>query len=135
MDPQIEKLLKSIAEKLIDKEASGWFTKLVLALVIGIGLWYLKSRLDAKSKELADARIQLENERLNAQRADFLSSMEASEAERKKMEDYVRIHLMAVEATDVKLRVEEEAHRANQAKYAALVNKDWDAINEVAGVK
>lgn len=134
MDPQIEKLLKDIATKMIEKQGSGWFTKLALTVIVGVLLWWLKSKLDTQGKELAAARTQIIIDRMDAERAAFLTKLQPVTEERTKLEAYAKVQLLAVEATEVAIKKQLITHEDNVAKLKAIEVPNWDVINKLAGV-
>lgn len=130
----IDNLIKKMAMTAIEKQGAGFFVKLGMAILLLLGLWYLKYRLDRKSEELARAKTELAHRDLEAHRA----RVQAENAESEAFAQTATKKALELEAQAdqllVEIRESEAAHVARVAKIDAIAEGDWEAINKLAGV-
>ena len=131
MTPQ-ERIL-DLAEKL--KNPPSWRWKVLGGLLLfGFVVW-IRCLLSKKADELAKARTDLAELRLKSQQAEVAAKIEANDQKRKELEAVSKDAMAKFLAEEKALQAVEAEHRSNVAKLQAVADKDWDALNKLAGVK
>lgn len=134
LDQSISELAKKAAELGSQKDVP-WYWKLAGSVLLAIWVWWLNSELQKKTRELSEARTQLEFERMNIERTVFLNKVRDIENQKVSAEAAARVHLMAIKATEIELTKQELEHKQRVAAIQSIKSNDWDAINKLAGVK
>lgn len=129
MSPKIDE----IAEKL--KNPPTWLWKLLGGVILIVVVWVFWYSLKKKSDEIARARTELEAEKFKAEQLVLRAKLTQDDMARREAEANAKIALDRVEAKEGEIKKAEEEHAFNEAKVKALADKDWVALNALAGIK
>jgi sulfur carrier protein ThiS len=111
-----------------------WLWQVFGAVLLMLGVWWLKYQLSKTSAELAEAKTALALNNLKAQQALVAASVEADTVKRKEAEAAANEARAKVAAEEKALAAVAAEHALNVKKIAAVADKDWDALNKLAGV-
>lgn len=127
-----EKILE-LAEKV--KNPPNWWWKVLGGLLLfGAAMW-IYWLLSHKAKELANARNELAAMKLKAMQAEVAAAVEKDEAKRKAAEDAAKALFEKAHVAEASIVALESDHAKSLLQVKAIQDKDWDALNKLAGVK
>lgn len=127
-----EKIL-ALAEKV--KNPPSWWWKVLGGLLLLVFVLWIRYLLSKKSDELAKAKTELATLKLKAQQAEVAAKVDSNAAKRAELEQVALVAREKFRAEEAALAKVEEEHRLNVARLKAVGDKDWDALNVLAGVK
>jgi hypothetical protein len=142
--PEIEQLVRTLAAMALEvkpdkdeRQQPGtdrtWVVKLVLGLVILLGVLWLRYSLYLKAKALADARTQLEHQKIEAERMKIAAAVQTNTAVKDQALKAAAELTASVAAKEMALQAAEERHAEAVKKVEAL--RSWEELNKLAGIQ
>lgn len=124
--------LDTLIEKV--KNPPSWWWKVLGGLVVLVVALVIKYQLDKQAAEIAHLRTVAAAEKLAAEQAALQAKLKANDAAGKAAYDSALGALSVATAKLKDVEAKEKEASLSLAKVAALKNKDWDALNKMAGV-
>ena len=101
-------------------------------MVMAIWISYLLSK---RSEALAALKTEADKKRLAAEKAAVDAKVEVDVNKRKAAEEAAQSALAAANIDQANITKLEAEHKSHVAQLQAVKDKDWDALNKLAGVK
>jgi hypothetical protein len=133
MDRTTQEKIIALAEKV--KNPPSWWWKVLGGLIFLVMVIWLRYLLVKRSEELARLKTEATNKKLAAQQAALLAKVETDVNKRAIAEAAARSALKAAREDEDKIIALEANHLTNIAQLQAVADKDWTALNKLAGVK
>jgi len=127
-----EKILV-LAEKV--KNPPTWWWKVLGGLIFFVMVLWIRYLLSKRSDELARLKTEAANAKLAAEQAGLASKVELDVNKRKAAEFAAGASLAKATNDLAKLDGLAAEHRTHMAQLQAVADKDWAALNVLAGVK
>ena len=127
-----EKIL-ALAEKV--KNPPTWWWKVLGGLIFLVMVIWIRYLLSKRADELAEHRTSVANNELAAKQAELTAKVEVDVSKRKVAEMAAAAALTRVAVEKTHLSDLEAEHKLNVAQLQAVADKDWAALNLLAGVK
>jgi len=127
-----EKIL-ALAEKV--KNPPSWWWKVLGGLIFLVMVIWIRYLLVKRSDALAELKTQAANKKLAAEQAGLLAKVEVDVTKRKNAELAAQVALDNANHEMAKIVELETEHKTHVASLQAVADKDWDALNKLAGVK
>ncbi len=129
----MQERILAIAEKV--KNPPTWWWKVLGGIIaIALVIW-INILLNERRKMFAAQRTELAQKKLAAEQAAIAAKVEADEAKRRAAEIAANAALIEAKKEEEALTKAEAAHELHVKQLDALADKDWDALNKLAGVK
>lgn len=130
MTPQ-ERILE-LAEKV--KNPPSWWWKVLGGLIFLVMAIWISYLLSKRAESLAALKTAADKAKIDARIAETAAAVEKDVTKRKAAEQAAQIAL--AEATKQQNNIErlEKEHKSTVAQLQAVKDKDWDALNKLAGV-
>lgn len=116
------------------KNPPSWWWKVLGGLVVIVVALVIKYQIDKQAAEIARLRNEAAAEKLKAEQEALRLKLAANNAAGKEAYDQALNALAAANAKMRDVEAKEKETGLALAKVAALKNKDWDALNKMAGV-
>jgi len=126
-----EKIL-ALAEKM--KNPPSWWWKVLGGLIFLVMVIWLRYLLVKRSDALAQLKTDAANKKLEAEQAALMAKVEVDVSKRAAAELAAGSALARAKSAAANLEKLEAEHRTNVAQLQAVADKDWDALNKLAGV-
>jgi len=123
----------ALAEKM--KNPPSWWWKVLGGLIFLVMVIWIRYLLTKRSEALAELKTQAANKKLAAQQAELAAKVEVDVSKRVVAEAAARTALKAAHEDEDKLVALEAEHASHVAQLQAVADKDWTALNKLAGVK
>jgi len=131
MTPQ-ERIL-ALAEKV--KNPPSWWWKVLGGLIFLVMAVWISYLLSKRSEALAALKTEADKKKLAAEAAAVAAKVEKDVAKRKIAEEAAFAAMSAANLNKVNIEKLEVEHKRHVAQLQAVKDKDWDALNKLAGVQ
>jgi len=112
-----------------------WLWKVLGGLLAAVSILWVRYLLNRNAEKLAAAKAALAATKLLAQQQAVTAKVDAFEKNRKDAEAASKASFDKALTDEAELTRLEAEHRTNVAQLKAVTNKDWAALNVLAGVK
>lgn len=127
------KQILTLAEKV--KHPPTWWWKVLGGLIFLVMAIWISYLLSKRSEALAALKTEADKKRLAAEKAAVDAKVEVDVNKRKVAEEAARVALDSAEQNLDAITALEAEHKSHIAQLQAVKDKDWDALNKLAGVK
>ena len=122
-----------LAEKV--KNPPSWWWKVLGGLILVVMAVWIAYLLSKRSEALAALKTEADKKRLAAEAAAVAAKVEKDVVKRKTAEEAAKAAMAAANLDRVNIEKLEAAHKTQVAQLQAVKDKDWDALNKLAGVQ
>jgi hypothetical protein len=129
----IKSRILELAKKV--KNPPSWWWKLLGGILLAVMVVQIHRLLKKRAAELAIRRDEINRWKLDAEQAAVAAKVETNLQRRMVAEVVAEESLKAVRRKEEELNLIEEEHRTQMKLLQAVANKDWTALNKLAGVK
>jgi len=123
----------ALAEKV--KNPPSWWWKVLGGLIFLVMAIWISYLLSKRSEALAALKTEADKKRLAAEKAAVDAKVEVDVNKRKAAEEAAQAALAAANIDQANIAKLEAEHKSHVAQLQAVKDKDWDALNKLAGVK
>lgn len=127
-----EKIL-ALAEKV--KNPPSWWWKVLGGLIFLVMAIWIRYLLSKRADALAAERTEIAKRKLEAERAAVAAAVEKDVQKRRIAEIAAAESLKAAQKKEDELLALDAEHKKQVGLLQAVADKDWDALNKLAGVK
>ena len=122
-----------LAEKV--KNPPSWWWKVLGGLIFLVMAIWISYLLSKRSEALAALKTEADKKKLAAEAAAVAAKVEKDVNKRKVAEEAAQAALDAARQSQDALLTLDAEHKKHVAQLQAVKDKDWDALNKLAGVK
>jgi 4-amino-4-deoxy-L-arabinose transferase-like glycosyltransferase len=122
-----------LAEKI--KNPPSWWWKVLGGLIFLVMAIWIRYLLSKRSEALAALKTEADKKKLAAAAAAVAAKVEKDVVKRKAAEAAAFAAMSAANADRANIEKLESEHKKHVAQLQAVKDKDWDALNKLAGVQ
>jgi MoxR-like ATPase len=122
----------ALAEKA--KNPPSWWWKVLGGLILFVMVIWIGYLLSKRSEALAALKTENAKRKLEAQQAEVAAAVETDEKKRRSAVYAAQASLAKAEKDESELVALEAEHQKQLGLLKAVSDKDWDALNKLAGV-
>ena len=122
-----------LAEKV--KNPPSWWWKVLGGLIFLVMAVWISYLLSKRSEALAALKTEADKKRLAAEQAAVAAKVEKDVVKRRVAEEAAAKAMAAANLDKVNIEKLESEHKSHVAQLQAVKDKDWDALNKLAGVQ
>lgn len=123
----------ALAEKM--KNPPSWWWKVLGGLIFIVMAVWISYLLSKRSEALAALKTEADKKQLAAEQARIAAKIEVDIDKRKVAETAALTALEKAKKDQLDIMALEVEHNGHVAQLQAIKDKDWDALNKLAGVK
>ena len=128
----LQERILDLAEKV--KNPPSWWWKVLGGLVFVVMAIWISYLLSKRAEALAALKTEADKKRLAAEAAAVAAKVEVDVTKRKAAEEAAQFALAAADIDRAKILALEAEHKTTVMQLQAVKDKDWDALNKLAGV-
>lgn len=129
----LQERILALAEKV--KNPPSWWWKVLGGIIFFVMAVWISYLLSKRADALAELKTQAAKEKYDATKAETAASVERDISKRRDAELAAKVALANALKKQKDVETLEKEHKTAVAQLQAVKNKDWDALNKLAGVQ